>query len=190
MLGKKLLTVAFVLGILACGACGLAFRESPPPPMQLFVGVRTVRVEVSNKTPTHHFDPVALQAAVIRDLNQARKRTALQAVAAGDADSTLTLTVVDEDEYQADTQGNRVVSGVNPAWWQFRAVMSVQLTAKDGRQLWADPAWKVFCRQSVAQMQRRNLNAGWEDAEFRQAFFSNWFVNGQAGLLVYEILHK
>src|SRR5579863_5365054 len=134
MIEKKLLTLVCAVGVLGCGACGLLFREPPPPPprMQLFIDVRTVRVEVFNHTATHGIDPAALKAAVIRQINLSRKRTPLRAIAEGEADCVLTLDVVEEEQYLAGASGERVDSEQDALEWQFHAVMSAALTGKMG----------------------------------------------------------
>src|SRR5579863_7606513 len=116
MLKRKLLALACLAGILVCGACGLIFREPPPPPppMTLFIGVRTVRVEVANKTATHQMDTGSLRDTLVRVINAQKGRTRLQATTAGDADCVLSLIVLDEDEREIWTDPKQ-----DAAMWRF-----------------------------------------------------------------------
>jgi hypothetical protein len=161
--------------------------------MRLFAGMRTIRIEVSSQAPTHHLDSVALQSAVIRQMNAARKRRPLLAVASGDTDCTLTLTVVREEEYQTlfpDPRTARADSDADAQWWQFHAVMLAELTDKDKRLLWADHSRSVWWRMPVLEEERTGGHGGWDDSEFRARFFANGFFSGVASGLVHELLEK
>ena len=187
MFGKKAFTLFCVVGVLLCGACGLIFRE-PPRPMHHFVDMRTVRVEVSNRTETHEIDPVAMKAAVIRAINASKKRTPLRAVADGDADCTLTLDVTKEEEYLANLQSKPVDSENDADWWQFHALIAAELKSKDGLTLWSNQNWSSRHEFTVSEMKKKTLTPGWHDAKFRSVFFAKDFVPDIAAQFVYDLL--
>src|SRR5208283_5679577 len=80
MLRKKLLTIACVVGILACGACFMPSpNQSPPvrPPIPIsppkrtdLSGIRMILVEVTNTSGTHHVDPQAFSRMIASVYNE------------------------------------------------------------------------------------------------------------------------
>jgi len=158
--------------------------------MQLFAGMRTVRVEVGNKTRTRHLDPVALQEAIIRELNSSRKRTPLRAVAAGNADCVLTLQVEDEREAQLNSQLFRAERERDIAWWEYYADFSEQLTSRGGRVLWTQEPWTACHGESAEAMKKKRVAGDWNNAEFRQAFFSQRYYSDLASQFVQNLLSK
>src|ERR1035438_6901552 len=105
MLGKKLLTLACLLGILACGACsGPAYR---PPVVRPMVGVRTIQVVVANDSESRQLDPARLSAAIVVMLNRRHDgigNGAFQATSAetlGDADAVLDVKILKESAHRA-----------------------------------------------------------------------------------------
>jgi hypothetical protein len=170
MLGKKLLTVACALGILALGACfGPVGEYRPPrPPMNLFTGIQTVRVVITNSSPSHYLDPAVIQRDVVTDFNISGNQTNVHAVIEGDGDSTLTLDVAEEDAHQI--KGN---AGGKSASWQFHAVGMAKLTNREGQVLWADPNWNVSYTRAYYDIQKWNITPGWSDVVSRNRFNEN-----------------
>lgn len=103
MVKKKLLTLAGVVGILACGACFLPplpqHKPAPPPiPNRLF-GVQTIRVEVTNASLSHHLDPDILALKVAESINAQSWKMKVNAQAGKEArgeDALLVITVLSE----------------------------------------------------------------------------------------------
>lgn len=104
MLGrKKLLTLASVVGILACGACFLPplpeHKPAPPPIRNGLDGVQSIRVEVVNASPSHHLVPAALAQRVVTAINSQPWQTNVNAHVGKDAeseDAVLAITVLSE----------------------------------------------------------------------------------------------
>jgi hypothetical protein len=75
MLKKKLLTIAGVVGILACGACFLPPIHTrpptplPPPPIRLPENIHTVRVVVTDNSIPAHIDTQAIANSVATYIN-------------------------------------------------------------------------------------------------------------------------
>jgi hypothetical protein len=164
MLKRKLLTIACVAGILVCGACGLFIRE-PPPPMTLFVGVRTVRVAVTNKSTTHQIDLDAVRQAIIKELNSPFHQSHMLAVAEGDADCTLNLEILDEDARESIQDPKR-----DGALWNFKALISAKLERKDGRQLWTRTHWPFESTYGFYHLHGKTITNGWIEPGFRKEF--------------------
>ncbi len=106
MVERKLLTLAGVVGILACGACFLpplaqhAPPPPPPPPVRIeLVGIQSIRVEVANASPSHHLDPAVLAQKIAETINLQSWRTKIHAYVgkeAGNGDAVLEVTVLSE----------------------------------------------------------------------------------------------
>jgi hypothetical protein len=104
MLRKKLLTIAGVVGILACGACFLPpIRQGPPTPppprpIQVPKDVRTVRVVVTDNSIPAHIDAQAMANFVANFINVTHSGQGVSAHAGtqpGDAD--LEIAIADEN---------------------------------------------------------------------------------------------
>ncbi len=140
MLGKKLLTVACVLGIVAIGACfgPIGGSPPPPPPLRQVEGVHTIRVIVTNASDTRHIAPSRLAMSVILQINNrfGREMGGLHAIGSDDtgpADAAFSVTLLTETPHRV----NRIVS-VGQAEWKVTCKASATLTAKDGRVIWSD----------------------------------------------------
>ena len=180
MLKWKLLTAASVLVILLCGACGLLFYEPPPkPPMTLFVGVQTVRVEVTNKSTTHRMDTDSLRDALVRAIDAEKGKTRLRATIVGDADCVLILDLLDEDAREVWTDPRQ-----DAEVWQFQAKFYVKLTSKQGQVLWGAP-WYTSEKFEFRKIQEKKITPGWSDASLRNFLSSNW-----ASALVYKLVSQ
>lgn len=90
MLKKKLLTIAGVVGILACGACFLPPIHNgppappPPPPIQIPKDIHTVRVVVTDNSIPAHIDTQAMANSVAKYINLLNSRNGISAHAGGD----------------------------------------------------------------------------------------------------------
>ncbi|MDR3752643.1 MAG: hypothetical protein P4K93_03385 [Terracidiphilus sp.] len=136
MLKKKLLTIAGVLAILACGACflpPLPSHEPPPPVRNRLDGVQNIRVEVTNASPSHHLDSADLARKVAEAINEKPWKTKIGAhvgkEAAGE-DAVLFITVLSETEEPAPTaKTGRMAFLIND---------SVRLMRLDGALVWQE----------------------------------------------------
>jgi hypothetical protein len=164
MLNRKLLTVACVVGILVCGACGMFVRE-PPPPMTLFVGVHTVRVVVTNTSSTHQIDVDALRQAVVNEFNKPSHQSHMVAVAEGDADCTLSLDIVEEDARKSVEDPK-----LDGASWEFKALTDTKLVGRDGKQLWAETKWPNESSYGFYHLHGRTITNAWSERGFRKEF--------------------
>jgi hypothetical protein len=164
MLDKKLLTVACVVGIVVCGACGMFEREAPPP-MTLFVGVHTVRVVVTNTSKTHQIEADAVRQAVVKEFNKPSHQSHMLAVAEGDADCTLSLDIVEEDARKGveDPKGDG-------ASWEFKALIDTKLAGRDGKQLWAVTKWPIDSTYGFYHLHGRTITNAWSERGFRNEF--------------------
>jgi len=134
MVEKKLLTLAGVVGILACGACflpPLPQHEPPPPPVRNgFDGVHSIRVEVTNASPSHHLDRAALAQKIAETINEQSWKTKVIAHVgkeAGDENAVLVITVLSE-----------TVVSAKPGRMTFLLKDSAALTRLDGTLVWRE----------------------------------------------------
>lgn len=131
MLEKKLLTLAGVVGILACGACllpPLPERKIPPPPALSLVHRMAVHVE--DGTVSNFFDPVIMSKAIAGNFNRFWTDYRLRAEtfsAGGGYEAVLRITVQ-----------NKIASCIpsgNGEYCSLELIASYTLTATDGRVL-------------------------------------------------------
>jgi hypothetical protein len=132
---KKLVTLAGVLGILACGACFLPpphpYHPPPPPPLRASLrDIRNISVEAVNESGLHHLNPADLAAAVARDIDFRRFETHIGAAPQGDADPDARLQITITDETATQSEGSLK--------WFITITVSAKVTARDGRVLWSD----------------------------------------------------
>jgi hypothetical protein len=139
MLVKKLITLAGALGILACGACFLPDvldRQPPPPLIPAMQGIKTIAVVATNSSSTHHIDTDRLAVAIAKQINWRHDATKIRAqagTAAGPADATLSVNIVEESATSAsvDKSGRTTL-------WTFEPKVSATLTRADGQILWQE----------------------------------------------------
>jgi hypothetical protein len=134
MFEKKLLTLAAMVGILACGACflpPLSQNEPLPPPIPNGLdGVQSIRVEVANASPSHHLDSADLALKIAETINQQSWKTRVNAHVrkeAGDGDAVLAVTVLSE-----------TVGSAKPGRVTFLLKDSATLTRLDGTLVWRE----------------------------------------------------
>jgi hypothetical protein len=137
MVEKKLLTLAGVVGILACGACflpPLPQHKPVPPPIRFGLdGVQSIRVEVANASPSHHLDPAALAQKIAETINGQSWKTKVNAHVgkeAGGEDAVLAITVLSESVEPAPAAKNGRMT--------FLIKDSATLTRRDGTLVWRE----------------------------------------------------
>jgi hypothetical protein len=137
MLGKKLLTIACVLGILAFGACFGPDYHPPPRPLAPGLdlsGVRSIGVMVTNNSESHHVDTSTLAKVLEEQINEQSRDIKVKAHVekeSGNGDAVLAVVILSENA----TQNSRP-NAIGYQTWTFRVKMSVTLTARDGRVIW------------------------------------------------------
>jgi hypothetical protein len=104
MLKKKLLTIAGVLGILACGACFLPPIHNgpptppPPPPIHVPKNIHRVRVIVTDNSIPAQIDTQVMANAVVKYINLLSSSDGIAAHAGGEpADADLAIAIANED---------------------------------------------------------------------------------------------
>jgi hypothetical protein len=137
MVSKKLITLACAAGIVACGACYLPSpHEPPPPPLRIDLsGSEAIRVEVTNASATHHFNPADLSRWIAASINAQRRAGIPPARAGGEAvegDAVLRVSLVDESLVSAPT-----TQGSSNAV-QVQLTLDATLTRPDGAIVWQE----------------------------------------------------
>jgi hypothetical protein len=151
MVEKKLLTLAGVVGILACGACFLPelpqHTTPPPPPVRIWLdGVQSVRVEVANASPSHHLDSAALARKIADAINEQSWKTKVNAHAgkeAGGEDAVLAITVLSETVESAPAAKTGSMT--------FHIKDSATLTRLDGALVWRETEAGNWIERKVAE---------------------------------------
>jgi hypothetical protein len=181
MLKKQLITAACVVGTLVCGGCGLLFREPPPQlPKRLFAGTHTLRVQVSNSSPTHGIDVDSMREALVKELRAPSNRSRVLVVTEGDADTTLNIDVVSEDARPFIQDPKR-----DGARWSFRVLITARLTDRQGKQLWVRTHWPIELSHGFYHLNGREITNAWTVPGFRKEL--NEIVSSQ---LVDELLYR
>jgi hypothetical protein len=130
MIEKKLLTLAGVLGILACGACflpPLPQKKATLPPA--LASVHRIAIHVEDGTGGKLFDPVIMSNATADNFNQLWQEFPVQAAAfndGGPSDAALRISVLRKTaSCKPEDNGKQFCS--------FEIIASFTLTAADGR---------------------------------------------------------
>ncbi len=134
MLRSKLLAVAAVLAILACGACFLPPSPQPPPKIPPYLnGTRTLAMKVEDMSSADHFDPGTINAATADNFNRFWKDSQLRAEpwnSTSTADVVLHITVLSK----SSSPGQRFK---DKQFWIWTITADYTITAQDdGRLLW------------------------------------------------------
>lgn len=135
MVEKKLLTLASLAGILACGSCllpPLPQKKAPLPP--LLTSVHRIAIQVEDSTASNLFDPIIMSNATASSFNRIWTHYRLRAEtfnARGDRDAVLRITVLSKT-------ASCVPSG-NGEYCSIELIASYTLTAADGRVLLSRP---------------------------------------------------
>ena len=141
MIEKKLLTIAGILGILACGACFLPpiTDRQPAPPQKLPPAkVRTVRVVVTDGSNPEHIDTQSIAALVAHWIDVRLTSQGISAHTGNEpADANLEIELNDEDAILVTTSPS---DGTET--WSFSFSLSTALVNNGGeivRQKWNLP---------------------------------------------------
>jgi hypothetical protein len=151
MVEKKLLTLAGVVGILACGACFLPplpqHKPAPPQIRDGLVGVQSIRVEVVNTSPSQHLGSADLARKVTDAINQQSWKTKVNAHVgkeAGGEDAVLDIAILRETKEAKLPASNEETV--------FYIVDSATLTTTDSTLIWRETeAGNPIARNVVAR---------------------------------------
>jgi hypothetical protein len=132
---KKLLTLAGVVGILACGACFLPplpqHKPAPPPIRNGLDGVQNIRVEVVNASSSRHLVPAVLAQKIVETINEQSWKTKVDAhvgLEPRSEDATLVITVLSETVEPTAKAGHM----------RFNIEDSATLMRPDGALVWKE----------------------------------------------------
>lgn len=169
---KKLLTLAGVVGILACGACFLPplpqHKPVPPPMPPALASMHLIDIHVEDGTAGDLFDPLILSKATADDFNRVWKDFPVRAEAFNSgrhSDAALRITVLRKTA--SCKPGNN-----SKQFCSFEMIASFTLTAADGRILQNRPqeSWKFgFWQQGNSLPQNLNANPFREEAAYALA---------------------
>jgi len=125
---KKLITLAAVAGILACGACFLPPPHEPPPPLPpTLAAVYTIAIQVEDTTTENRLDPVPMSEATARNFNRLWADFRVRAKpfgAEGKSDAVLKITI------RRKTKSCRPSGG--KLFCSYEMIASFTVTAADG----------------------------------------------------------
>jgi len=140
MLGKKLLTVACVVGLLLCGGCfwlGAGTPTPPPPPPLIDLqGVHRIEVAVTDASPEHHIEPVDLGKDVVERIRWNTRDSGIKAEVqrhAGVGDAVLKITILSVSSAAA---ANPRPPDYVRSMYQFK--VSTSLTRPNGQVIWQE----------------------------------------------------
>ncbi len=162
---KKLLTIACVVGILACGACFLPPIKTTPtyPPAPLrdeLRGIRAIRVVVDDASQLHLVDPRQLEGRIDADIDSRQDQTHISAVfraAPRPKDAVLRITLLDESATPQPPASNQ-----SAPLWQLRLTVDAKLTGPDGKVLWQQQKVTYSHNESI---QTNDPVEAWKDPE-------------------------
>ena len=134
MLKKKLLAIAGVLGILACGACFLPpVHNGPPTPPPLppqLQGIHTVRVVVTDNSIPARIDTQSIAASVADFINRTRSDQGISAHASKEpADADLEIAIAAENAALIQPQSSHGTES-----WSFSLTVTAALV-RNGKTL-------------------------------------------------------
>lgn len=182
MIEKKLVTLACVAGILACGACflpPLPEHVPAPPPVQLDLqGIHRIHVRAENVAPTHHLDADKLASWIaVKTGSQGRrvKLTAFSGPPAPDQDGELKVTLLSETATPAQN-----VKRNGTTEWTFEVNVSAELRNKAGVTVWREVDGHYQFRQ--------NLNTTEEAAAWENNGDNDWLTVAVGNRIVFRML--
>jgi hypothetical protein len=140
MLGKKLLTIACVVGILACGACflppiGNTPRDPPPPPLRDELrGIKTIDLFVDDNSDSHLVVPAQVAGRIGGKMDWLEDRTHINCAFRATPrprDAVLRITLLKESATQRAPESSQTGPG-----WLLELTINATLTGPDGQILW------------------------------------------------------
>jgi hypothetical protein len=177
MLKKQLLTLAAIVGILACGACFAPSRYTPPPPPPIAVeGLKNLRVVVRDGTGSARLNPAALAAVIVQNFNYRFHNNGLSAHLAeqpGD-DGIAEVKIV---SVTAARNPDVVANGEQS--WKFEVKTVVSLTRSNGQVLWQGA--------EATDSPQLNSYATEEEEMWRDPFVQSQLLRAVGGRVVHTV---
>ena len=140
-------------------------KQPPPPPLiSELAGIRTIRVEVTEKGNPGHLDGEQLARAAAREINDEDARSGLSAQLqreGGPADAILAVEITDETALQSMYKGSPVANS-----WHFEFTWSEVLISPDGTVRWQKKNQHVEFTHRFQAVPRDDI---WKDRAVRQA---------------------
>jgi hypothetical protein len=157
MLQKKLITLAAILGILACGACFRDYEKAPPsqpPTLQLNLdGIREITITVKNLAKSNFIDTESIARHAIDKVNASTKTTGLRAHLAAENeqhDANLEINILSVEAVPTSPVG-----GNRRILWKIPIITKATLTRRDGIVIWSedkgDHSYDLFTRGKTAK---------------------------------------
>ncbi len=180
MLKKKLLTIAGVLGILACGACFLPpIHTRPPaplpPPIRLPEDIHTVRVVVSDNSIPAQIDTQAIANSVAEYINLIDGGQGASAHAGGEpGDSELEIAIANEDASLEKVFPDGTES------WTFHFIFAVVLVRSNGKIVSQKPNVPVEFQLMLPPKHPADI---WSIRDVRQACAAHFELNATKGII-------
>jgi hypothetical protein len=181
MLKKKLLTIAGVVGILACGACFLPPIHTgpptplPPPPIHLPEDIHTVRVVVTDNSVPAHIDTQALANSVAAYINLIDRGQGASAHADDEpGDSELEIKIANGDA----SLENVLPDGTES--WTFHFTFAVVLVRSNGRIVSQKPNMQVEFQLMLPPKHPADI---WSIGDVRQACAAHFELDATKGII-------
>lgn len=175
MLGKKLLTLACVLAIIGIGACFLPPPHIPARLPAYLVGVRTLAIQVEDKSENEPFDAAAMSNETTASFNGLWKEYSIHArpwSSGMSADATLQIVVLHKSMLR-----DGLVDGKQA--WNFQITAHYALTARDGSALGVSTERVIrFTRwfPAASLAPSWNLRDVFNDSAYNLAMFGGEFM--------------
>ncbi len=179
MLKQKLITLAAILGILACGACFQEHYTPPPPPPIVAEGLSNVGVVVSDLTESHRLNSAALAAALAQNFSLRFRDDRLSAHAAHrpEEDGFVEVKIL---SVTAAKHPDLAPNGEQ--WWSFEVKTVASLTRSNGQVLW----------QGAEATDSRQLNsyATEEEEMWRDPFIQSQLLRSIGARIAYTVAYQ
>jgi hypothetical protein len=141
MLEKKLLTVAGVIGILACGACFLPPIKNtpnyPPPPLRdSLKGIRTIDLFLDDSSDSHQVNRIKAAALLCNNIDSRKDQTRIHCDfrdTPRPKDAVLRITLVKESATAHLPDSSQAAPR-----WVLALTINATLTGPDGQILWQE----------------------------------------------------
>ena len=183
MFGRKLLTLACAVGILAFGACfGTLDRPSPPPPLAPRLdlhGIKSIEVVVKNVSESHHLDPSDLAQTVAKRINWRTEQTGVTADVPQEGragEGVLEIKVLRESATPIPPP-----SASRVQWWSIMVNTSATLTKADGHVIWRETN---FSNQLSSGFTAKDVEQLWKKPALR-----DWLPIELSNRLVYRMFY-
>jgi hypothetical protein len=178
MLPQKLITLAAILAILACGACFQEHYTPPPPPAITGEGLKNLGIVVNDTTELHHLNTAALSSAIAEESTRfADKGLAAHLGQRPEDDGDIEVNIVSA---AATKLSIPIPNGLHS--WNVEVRVTVSLKRADGKLIW----------QGVELMGPRKLVSYADDSEeiWRDPLAQQELLLGLGRRIVYRVTYQ